>query len=92
MIKIAKAYKCDNCLELFEGTPAYKNDRLEICSKCLRAIKAFQTKKTFNEPDINPYDKYSYNSGLRYEDGAPCWGLDIAWSIHEIKHGRLPKD
>ena len=29
---MAKAFKCDNCLELYEETPAYKGDRIEICS------------------------------------------------------------
>lgn len=87
---MAEAFKCDNCLELFEGTPAYKGDRIELCSKCLRAIKAFRNSKPFNKQDVNPYEKYSYKSGLCYQDGSPCWGLDVDWCLHEIKHGRIP--
>lgn len=87
---MAKAYKCDNCLDFYEGTPAYKEGRIELCSKCVRVIRAFQGSKPFSESDENPYDKYSYNSGLCYEDGSPCWGLDIKYCLYELKHGRNP--
>lgn len=87
---MSKAFKCDNCLEIYEGFPAYKGERIELCPKCLRAIKTFRNSKSFNEQDVNPHTKYSYNSGLCYRDGSPYWGLDVKWCLHEIKHGRIP--
>lgn len=35
----------------------------------------------------NPYPKYSYNSGICYADGSPCWGIDNKWLMFEIKQG-----
>lgn len=35
----------------------------------------------------NPYPKYSYNSGICYNDGSPCWGIDNKWLMFEIKQG-----
>lgn len=58
---MAKAYKCDNCLDLYEGTPAYKEGRIELCSKCVRAIKAFQGSKPFSESDENQYELRGLN-------------------------------
>ena len=87
---MGRAYKCDNCLKLYGGTPAYKGDRIELCSDCLRKIKSFKNNKFFNNVDVNPHNKYSYNSGLCYQDGTPCWGLDINWCFYELEHGRNP--
>lgn len=35
----------------------------------------------------NPYPKYSYNTGLRTEDGKRVWGIDNKWLMFEIKQG-----
>lgn len=35
----------------------------------------------------NPHPKYSYNTGLKTEDGKRVWGIDNKWLMFEIKHG-----
>ena len=42
---------------------------------------------------MNPYPKYSYNTGLQYlNSDEPVWGVDFKWLMWEIKHGNgLPK-
>lgn len=40
--------------------------------------------------DVNPYPKYSYNSGLCYTNGEKAFGTDVNWTIWELKHGRNP--
>ena len=42
--------------------------------------------------EVNPYPKYSFNSGICYDDGRPCYGIYTRWSMWEITHGRgLPE-
>lgn len=42
--------------------------------------------------EINPYPKYSFHSGICYDDRRPCYGIDTRWSMWEITHGRgLPE-
>ncbi len=37
---MSKAFQCDNCLECFPGAPAHELRDREICSSCLRGLKA----------------------------------------------------
>ena len=43
--------------------------------------------KHYKTQNKNPYPKYSYNTGLRREDGKPVWGIDSKWALFEIKQG-----
>ena len=49
--------------------------------------------KKVKAKEINPYPKYSYNTGLQYlNSDEPVWGIDSKWLMWEIKHGNgLPK-
>lgn len=52
-------YKCDNCLECFAGTSAYRSDngRIDICPNCMRAISALNKIDPFAfKPDKNKED------------------------------------
>lgn len=61
------------------------------CPVCDKSIPIWGNKVSKdNKHDDNPYNEYSYNSGLCYEDGSPCWGLDIKYCLYELKHGRNP--
>jgi len=98
---MSKAYICNNCLKFYRGKPAFNGDNIDLCPNCMllvkhsRNIKPYKsTSKTVNvkiskkkSPDINPYPKYSYNSGLCDENG-PVYGLDFDWQLYELAHGR----
>lgn len=42
---------------------------------------------TIKTDKVNPYPKYSYNSGLCYSDGEPCYGEDLDSLFHEAEIG-----
>lgn len=45
-------------------------------------------KKMATEIDnADPYPKYSYNSGLCYSDGEPCYGEDLDWLYDKAENG-----
>lgn len=62
---MSKAFKCDCCLELFEGVPeAVVENMYEICSNCVRVAKIFNKVDPFhssfhNKPnsDMNVFIK-----------------------------------
>ena len=43
--------------------------------------------RKINKSDVNPYAKYSYNTGL-IMNNKPVWGIDSKYLMWEIKHGR----
>jgi len=46
---MSKAFKCDGCLELFEGDPAMKIDEnTEICHNCVRTAEIFKKVDPFH--------------------------------------------
>lgn len=62
------------------------------CPCCGKSIEVWGENKSLQKEEVNPYPKYSFNSGLADYSGKPVWGTDIRWSLWEIKHGRIPKE
>ena len=53
-----------------------------ICTGCVKSkIKTSNITNT-----ITSYPKYSYNSGICYSDGEPCYGEDLDYIFNEVKN------
>ncbi len=51
--EMSKAFKCDGCLELYEGEPELTDDiGNDICEKCVRTAKLFSK--------VDPFDSRFY--------------------------------
>ena len=57
------------------------------CKDCARMNVITSTSTKVDK--ANPYPKYSYNSGLRYSNGEPCYGEDLDWIYHEAENGNI---
>ena len=57
---MSKAFKCDSCLELFEGEPELTYDNYEICDRCVRIAKLFNK--------VDPFETVSTGNKKSNED------------------------
>ena len=65
---MSKAYKCDNCLEVFEGSTEYTSEdgMLDFCPSCIRAMRVLGRIEPFalsltrqDAGDMGRYDHYT---------------------------------